>query len=43
MAQELGTYFGQGHSCAESILLVCLRYLKRPEELVWAKKTCADF
>ncbi len=36
MAKELNKYFGQGYSCAESFVLVSLRYLDRPEELVWA-------
>jgi hypothetical protein len=36
MAKELNKYFGQGYSCAESIVMVSLRYLDKPEELVWA-------
>lgn len=36
MARELPNYFSQGYSCAESILLVSLRFLKLPEENVWA-------
>jgi len=36
MAKDLGNYFGQGLSCAESILLVSLRFLEKPEEGVWA-------
>jgi hypothetical protein len=36
MAKELNTYFGQGYSCAESIVMVTLRYLEKPEEWVWA-------
>ncbi len=36
MAKELNKYFGQGYSCAESIVMVSLRYLGKPEELVWA-------
>ena len=36
MAQDLKNYFHEGYSCAESILLVCLRYLDKPEDLVWA-------
>jgi hypothetical protein len=35
LAKDLPTYFGKGYSCAESMLLVSLRYLKKPEELVW--------
>ena len=36
MAKELTNYFGEGYSCAESLLMVSLRFLKKPEELVWA-------
>ncbi len=36
LAKDLTKYFGQGYSCAESILLVSLGYLGKPEELVWA-------
>jgi len=36
MAKELNKYFGQGYSCAESVVVVSLRYLDKPEELVWA-------
>lgn len=36
LAKDLMNYFGQGHSCAESILMVSLRYLQKPEDLVWA-------
>lgn len=36
MAEELTNYFGKGYSCAESLLMVSLRFLKKPEELVWA-------
>jgi len=36
LAKDLGNYFGQGFSCAESLLMVSLRYLRKPEELVWA-------
>lgn len=35
MAQEILNYFTKGYSCAESILMVSLRYLKKPEEFVW--------
>ncbi|UCG24022.1 MAG: hypothetical protein JSW55_18130 [Chloroflexota bacterium] len=35
MAKVLQNYFGQGYSCAESLLMVSLRYLKKPEDLVW--------
>jgi hypothetical protein len=36
MAGELDNYFGKGFSCAESLLMVGLRYLRLPEMLVWA-------
>jgi hypothetical protein len=36
MAKEMKDYFHEGYSCAESLLMVSLRYLKKPEELVWA-------
>jgi hypothetical protein len=35
MAQDLNNYFGKGYSCAESLFMVSLRFLKKPEELVW--------
>ena len=35
MAKDISNYFGEGYSCAESLLMVSLRYLKKPEELVW--------
>lgn len=35
MAKDLPNYFGKGYSCAESLLMVSLRFLKMPEELVW--------
>lgn len=36
MAKDLLNYYKNGYSCAESILLVSLKYMKRPEELFWA-------
>jgi hypothetical protein len=36
MATELEGFFSRGYSCAESALVVGLRYLDKPEELVWA-------
>jgi hypothetical protein len=35
MAKDLDNYFGKGFSCAESGLAVALRFLKKPDELVW--------
>jgi hypothetical protein len=40
MAGDLDNYFGKGYSCAESLLMVGLRRLRKPEELVW---TAAGF
>ncbi len=36
LAKDLKKYFGEGYSCAESMLIAGLHYLKKPEELVWA-------
>jgi len=35
MAKDMSNYFGEGYSCAESLFMVSLRFLKKPEELVW--------
>jgi hypothetical protein len=35
MAKDITNYFGEGYSCAESLFMVSLRFLKKPEELVW--------
>lgn len=35
MAKDLTNYFGEGYSCAEALFMVSLRFLKKPEELVW--------
>jgi hypothetical protein len=35
MAKDISNYFGEGYSCAESLFMVSLRFLKKPEELVW--------
>lgn len=35
MAKDLPKYFGEGYSCAESLFMVSLRFMKKPEELVW--------
>jgi len=36
MAKDMENYFGKGYSCAESMLMVSLRYLNQPEKMVWA-------
>lgn len=35
MAKDLRGYFIKGYSCAESLFMVSLRFLGKPEELVW--------
>lgn len=35
MAKDLKNYFGKDYSCAESLLMVSLKFLGKPEELVW--------
>ena len=35
MAKDLPNYFGEGYSCAEALFLVSLKFLKKPEDLVW--------
>jgi hypothetical protein len=36
LAKDIQNYFGKGLSCAESLFLVSLRHLGKPEEWVWA-------
>ncbi|MFW6128871.1 MAG: C-GCAxxG-C-C family (seleno)protein [Candidatus Aminicenantaceae bacterium] len=36
MAEDIKNYFGKDYSCAESLLMVSLRFMKKPEDLVWA-------
>jgi C_GCAxxG_C_C family probable redox protein len=35
MAQEIRNYFGFDYSCSESLLLSSLKFMKKPENLVW--------
>ncbi|UCC40311.1 MAG: C_GCAxxG_C_C family protein [Candidatus Aminicenantes bacterium] len=35
MAKDLENYFAKGFSCAESLLMMSLKFLGQPEELVW--------
>jgi hypothetical protein len=35
IAKDLKNYFHEGYSCSESLLMVSLRFLGKPEELVW--------
>jgi hypothetical protein len=36
MAADMENFWGKGYSCAETGLVVALRYMKMPEDLVWA-------
>ncbi|UCC39166.1 MAG: C_GCAxxG_C_C family protein [Candidatus Aminicenantes bacterium] len=36
LAQDIKNYFREGYSCAESLLKVSLKFLRKPEDLVWA-------
>ena len=40
MSKNLKNYFGEGYSCAESLLMVSLEYLGRSKEILW---TAAGF
>jgi hypothetical protein len=35
MAKDMDNFWHKGYSCAETGLMVALRFLKRPEDLVW--------
>jgi hypothetical protein len=35
MAKNLSGYFGKGYSCAESLWMVALEHMNKPEELGW--------
>jgi len=36
LAKDIENFFGKGYSCSESLLMVSLKHLNKPEELVWA-------
>ena len=36
MSEDMKNFWGKGYSCAETGLMVALRYMKKPENLVWA-------
>lgn len=36
MSEDMQNFWGKGYSCAETGLMVALRYMKKPEDLVWA-------
>lgn len=36
MSEDMNNFWGKGYSCAETGLIVALRYMKKPESLVWA-------
>jgi hypothetical protein len=40
MSEDMQNFWHKGHSCAETGLIVALRFLKKPEDLVW---TAAGF
>jgi hypothetical protein len=35
MAMDMGNFWGKGYSCAETGLAVALRFMKKPEDLIW--------
>lgn len=35
MARDMDNYWHKGYSCAETGLMVALRFMKKPEDLVW--------
>jgi len=35
MSNDMDNFWGKGYSCAETGLMVALRFMKKPEELVW--------
>jgi hypothetical protein len=35
MSGDMDNFWGKGYSCAETGLMVALRFMKKPEELVW--------
>jgi hypothetical protein len=36
MSEDMQNFWGKGYSCAETGLMVALRHMKKPEDLVWA-------
>ena len=36
MSEDMLNFWGKGYSCAETGLMVALRFMKKPENLVWA-------
>jgi len=36
MSEDMQNFWGKGYSCAETGLVVALRFMKKPEDLVWA-------
>jgi hypothetical protein len=36
MSEDMRNFWGKGYSCAETGLMVALRFMKKPEDLVWA-------
>ena len=35
MSEDMQNFWGKGYSCAETGLMVALRFMKKPEDLVW--------
>jgi hypothetical protein len=36
MSEDMKNFWHKGYSCAETVLMVALRFMKKPEDLVWA-------
>lgn len=36
MSEDMKNFWHRGYSCAETVLMVALRFMKKPEDLVWA-------
>jgi hypothetical protein len=36
MSEDMQNFWHKGYSCAETVLMVALRFMKKPEDLVWA-------
>jgi hypothetical protein len=36
MSEDMQNFWGKGYSCSETGLMVALRFMKKPENLVWA-------
>ena len=36
MSEDMQNFWGKGYSCSETGLIVALRFMKKPEDMVWA-------